>query len=327
MSLKVAQRLGALFIALTPCLSYAQGAWKPTGNVEIVSAVAAGGAVDKVNRVVQKIWQTDRILENVTTIENKPGGGGAIAWSYIHRMAKNPNIVSLNSSSLVTNKIVGSSTLDYSDFSTIALLFDEHVSVAVRADSPIRNAKDLVERLRKDPQSLSIGIASTLGNHIHAGIALPLKAAGVDIRKLKVVVFKSGGDGMINLLGGHVDIVSTTISNTIKLLESGKVRLVAISAPRRAGGLLANVPTWREQDVDIEFSGSMSAVAPAGLTAPQIAFWENAFRQLSQSEEWKRELEFNHWVGNFRGSAEAVKSLDAQAATLRSVLKELGLAK
>ena len=138
-----------------------------------------------------------------------------------------------------------------------------------------------VERLRKDPSSLSIAVASALGNHIHVGIATPLKTAGVDIKKLKVVAFKSSGDSVAALLGGHIDVVSSTTPNVLGQLQAGKIRVIAITSANRQSGALAGVPTWKEQGVNIEFNASQGAIGPKGLSAAQIAFWENAFLRLS----------------------------------------------
>ena len=119
------------------------------------------------------------------------------------------------------------------------------MTVAVRADSPVKSGADLIERLKKDPASLSIAVASTLGNHIHIGIAKAMKAGGVDIRKMKVIAFKSSGESMTNLLGGHIDVVSSSTPNVVAQLQAGKIRVIAISSAQRMSGVFAAVPTWK----------------------------------------------------------------------------------
>lgn len=321
---------GAVLAAMTlagATSALAQGAWKPERNVEIISGTAAGGAVDKANRVVQKIWQEKKIVEAPSVVVNKPGGGNTIAWNYINQHAGDGHYVSIAPYTLLTNKIVGTSPTTWSDFSIIALLFNEYITVSVRADSPIKTAADLVQRLKKDPSSLSIAVASTLGNHIHIGIAKPLKAAGVDIKKLKVVAFKSSGESVTSLLGGHIDVVSSTTPNVIGQLQAGTIRVIAIGAPNRIPGALAGVPTWKEQGVADTFNASQGAIGPKGLNAAQLAFWENAFRKLSQTDEWKKELAANYWDNNFRNGKDAEKYYAEQAAELREILADLGLVK
>ncbi|MCX7137721.1 MAG: tripartite tricarboxylate transporter substrate binding protein [Proteobacteria bacterium] len=317
--------LPALALLLLAGSACAQSAWKPERNVEIISGTAAGGAVDKANRTVQRIWQDKKILEVTSSVVNKPGGGNTIAWNYINQHAGDGHYVSIAPYTILTNKIIGMSPLSYTDFTPIALLFYEYITVSVRADSPIKNAQDMIERLRKDPSSLSIAVASALGNHIHVGIAKPLKTAGVDIKKLKVVAFKSSGDSVAALLGGHIDVVSSTTPNVLGQLQAGKIRVIAITSATRLSGPLAGVATWKEQGVNIEFNASQGAIGPKGLAAPQLAFWENAFLRLSQSDEWKKELEASNWQSNYRNSQDTARYYEREYAEMKAVLGELGL--
>ncbi len=312
---------------LAASVTHPQTAWKPERNVEIISGTAAGGAVDRANRAVQRIWQDRKIVEAKTIVLNKPGGGNTIAWNYINQHAGDGHYVSIAPYTLLTNKIVGISPLTWNDFTPISLLFNEYMTVSVRADSPIKTGAELVARLKKDPGSLSIAVASTLGNHIHIGIAKPLKAVGIDIRKLKVIAFKSSGESVTNLLGGHIDVVSSTTPNIVAHLQAGTIRVIAITSAQRMPGALAEVPTWKEQGVDGTFSASQGAIGPQGINAAQVAYWENAFRQLSQTEEWKKELASSYWEPNFLSSGETAKYYASQAAELREILGDLGLAK
>ncbi len=323
----VARTLLATCVLLAAPVASAQTVWKPERNVEIISGTAAGGAVDRANRAVQRIWQEKKIVEVSTTVMNKPGGGNTIAWNYINQHAGDGHYVSIAPYTLLTNKLVGTSPLTWTDFTPLALLFNEYMTVAVRADSPIKTAADLAERLKKDPQALSIAVASTLGNHIHISIAKAMKAAGVDIRRMKVVAFKSSGESVTNLLGGHIDVVSSTTPNVIAHLQAGKIRVIAISSAQRMPGALAAVPTWKEQGIDGTFSASQGAIGPRGLGAAQVAFWENAFSSLSQSEEWKKELAASYWEGNYLNARDTAKYYEAQAAELRTILTDIGLIK
>jgi putative tricarboxylic transport membrane protein len=324
-------RAMASLIALSVAVGYSlpihAQAWKPERNVEIISGTAAGGAVDRANRIVQRIWQEKRIVEVPTTVLNKPGGGNTIAWHYINTHAGDGHYVSIAPFNIITNKIVGTTSLTWSDFTPISLLFNEHITVAVRADSPIKTAADLIERLKKQPASLSIAVASTLGNHIHIGAAKPLQAAGVDIKRLKVVAFKSSGESIAQLLGGHVDIVSSTTPNVIGQLQGGKIRVLAITSARRLPGVLATVPTWIEQGVNVAFAASQGAIGPKGLNAAQVAFWEDAFRKLSQTDEWNKAVAASYWEANYLGASETEKFYAKQAGDMRAILTELGLAK
>lgn len=319
--------LAGTCVMLAATVAPAQTVWKPERNVEIISGTAAGGAVDRANRAVQRIWQEKKIVDVSTTVMNKPGGGNTIAWHYLNQHAGDGHYVSIAPYTLLTNKLVGTSPMTWSDFTMISLLFNEYMTVAVRADSPIKTGADLAERLKKDPSSLSIAVASTLGNHIHIGIAKAMKAAGVDIRKMKVIAFKSSGESVTNLLGGHIDVVSSTTPNVIAQLQAGKIRVIAISSAQRMTGVLATVPTWKEQGIDGTFSASQGAIGPKGMNAAQVAYWESAFQKLSQTEEWQKELAASYWDANYLPAKETSKYYESQAAELRSILTDIGLIK
>lgn len=305
----------------------AQPAWSPERNVEIVSGAAAGGSADRASRLIQEIFREDRIVSPTVSVINMPGGGNTIAWGYLNRHVGDGHYISVAPYTLLTNKLVGTSKLSWSDFTPISLLFDEYLTVAVRADSPIASGKDLIDRLRRDPTSLSIAIATTLGNHIHIGIAKPLKSAGVDIRKLKVVAFKSSSESIANLLGGHVDVVSSSAVNVINLAKAGNIRVIAISSRNRVPGDLSPVPTWSEQGVDGILMTSQGVIAPKGLSAAQIAFWEHAFHRLSQSPAWREGLSKSYWTSNFLGGEETAKYYARQTTEIAAILKDLGLIK
>jgi putative tricarboxylic transport membrane protein len=306
-----------------PALS--QG-WKPDRAVEIVVPSSPGGSNDRTARTIGNIWQAKRMVPT-STVVNKPGGGGTIARNYLNQHAGDAHYVGVESINLLTDHITGKTPLSYADFTPLALLYTEYVAFVVKADSPIRSGRDLINALKKKPDALAMGISSTLGAANHLGIALAAKTAGIDVRKLRNVVFGSGGESTTALLGGHVDVVPTSASNVIGLLKAGQVRVVAISSGRRLGGALSAVPTWKEQGVDVVFGIKRILLGPKGLAAPQTAYWDDVLARLSETDEWKKDLEANFWESSYANSEKSRKELAAQSEELKAVLADLGLAK
>jgi len=267
-----------------------------------------------------------RQIEVPISVVNKPGGGGSLAVAYLNQHPGDGHYVLLATKPLLTNSIVGSGP-SYTEFTPLAHLFSEYISVTVRLDSPLRTGRDLIERLRKDAGSLSFGISSSLGSPNHQGVATALKEAGIDIKKMRVVIFPSGGAASTAMLGGHVDVVPISVSFAASLLRQGQVRLLAVSAPTRLHGLLADVPTWREQGYDAVVSNWRGLWGPKGMTDAQIAYWEEAMRRMVESHEWKKELETNFWQSEYLRSGDARKYLDRDYVQARAFLADLGLAK
>ena len=199
--------------------------------------------------------------------------------------------------------------------------------VSVKADSPIKTGRDLVQRLKESPDAVSVGIATAIGNHIHMGIALPMKAAGVDIKRMKVVAFKSSGQSLTALLGGHIEVAASTFAALAPHVSAGKLRIIGLSAPQRMSGSLAGIPTWKEQGADAVFDSWRGVVAAKDIGETQSKYWQSAFAMLSQTEEWKKDIEKNFRVNHYLGGREARRYWDEQYKELEEALTELGLAK
>jgi putative tricarboxylic transport membrane protein len=129
------------------------------------------------------------------------------------------------------------------------------------------------------------------------------------------------------LMGGHIDLATTAAGNAAPHVAAGRMRVVAVAAPARLGGSLENVPTWREQGVDLVFGGWRSIMGPRSLTPAQVAFWEGVLRKATQVPEWREDLEKNYWSEYFVTGAQFRKDLDREYADMTVVLTELGLAK
>ncbi len=314
-----------IVLALAGAPALAQPAWSPERAVEISANCAPGCGPDRTARTLQRIWQENRFIEVPITVGNRVGGGGAVLYSYLNQRTDG-HAVAIASGSLLTNNIVGRGPR-HTELTPLARLFGEYITVAVKADSPIKTGREMVEILKKDPQALSIGIATSLGNSNHQGVASALKASGIDVRKTRNVVFQSGSLAITALLGGHVDIVPGSVGLLLPRLQAGGVRLVAVAAPQRLTGAMAEVPTWREQGINAVVSNWRGVVGPRGMSPGQIAFWEGALRKAIATESWKSELQKLLLTDEFLDSRDFRKYLDEERAEVKALLTALELAK
>ena len=184
-----------------------------------------------------------------------------------------------------------------------------------------------MERVRKAPESVSFAFGTSRGNANHIGIALAMKAAGIDPATLKIVVYKASIEATTALMGGHVDVVATPMSTYLPVLGSGKIRIVAIAAPQRVGGRFADVPTWKEQGFDAVMPSYRMFIAARGLDAAQRRYWDGVFARIAKSPEWQKELAANEWQSAYMNGADSVKYLEARYSEYRRILTELKLAK
>lgn len=320
-----ASLLLVLATALTAPVGGAAG-WKPSKNVEIVVASGPGGGQDKTGRLVQQILQTKQMVSS-SVVVNKPGGGGTLAWTYLNQHAGDGHYLSMVPAALLTNHILGNSTLQFTDYTPLALLTNQYVTVSVRAESPLKSLRDVMDQLKKDPGAVSISVGSRLGDANHITSSLIGKAAGADIRKMKILVYKSGAEPIPALLGGHIDLLSGASNNVVAHVAAGRIRVLGIASPQRLSGVLADVPTLREQGVNAVVSVWLAAMGPRGMTAEQVAYWDTVFAGIVKTDEWKAGLRATSMEEAYLPSAETRKFFKAQYDELKQVLSELGLAK
>jgi putative tricarboxylic transport membrane protein len=299
--------------------------WRPDRSIEVIVGVPPGGPLDATARLIQTFLQRTNTGIPVVVM-NKPGGGHVIAMGYLNQHPADGRYVAMALPNLLTNRIIGAHPLTYTDVTPLARLTSEYIGMSVRADSPLKNGKDLLAKLRADPASLTFAITSRAsGNHIAAGTVL--RAAGIDLKTVRFVPFKGAAETTVAVLGGHVDVLMATPTSAWKHVQAGKLRMLAVTAPRRLGGEVASVPTWKELGVNAVSATWRSVVGPKGLTAAQIVYWDQAFGTMVKSAEWQESLTANQWEDDYLNSVNAVKFMRDEYKELEALLTELGEAK
>ncbi len=310
-----------------PGMAAAQAAgWLPTQTINYGIGVAAGGSVDLYARGVKNALETLKLVNGQTVLnENRPGAAGLLALQQLQRNRGNAHHLGTFHTGSLAGQVTGILKADMREFVPVAMLVEETTLVAVRADSPLQTAKDLIDALKRDPTSVKIAVAPLKGLNTHLAIAKPLKVAGVDISRLTVVPFRSSADSMGALLGGHVDVVSATGPTVVPMAQSGKVRMIASAAPVRGTGPLAPVPTWREQGVAADYVSYNGVLLPPGVDAEQIRFWEQALRQVAASKDWIALVEKSGNKPMFKGYVDSHRYLQEELKATQALVADLGL--
>lgn len=313
----------ALSVLLTNTWANTTAPWAPSGKLEFVVPGGPGAALDLAARKLTELLAKEGLTDPFV-VTNKVGAHAIQALETVQRQPGAQTLTTL-STSYVNSQAQGALPPHLRTLTPLATLFREFTTVVVRADSPVRSAQDLAAQLRKDPGALSIGIANTLGNHIHLGVAEPLKLAGVNIAQLRIVPYKSSAESMAALIGGHLDVVAATTPNLVPYLQNGRVRVLAIPAEERLSGLFANAPTWKEQGIDYANPSFQGVMTSANATAAQKAFWEKALQRVTQTREWQDFVALNQWKSHFLGADATADLLRTQLRQTQALLNELGL--
>lgn len=324
---RVALGFGVVLFSAQAATAYADEAWKPRRPVEIVVPSAPGGGLDLVGRTLQNAIQQEKLSGKPVNVVNRAGGGGTVGLAYINSHAGDGHFVSLQALPLITNRITGLSKVGIDDVTPLALFVTEQVVFSVPAKSPIKSGADLLQMLKKDPSSVTIGVSSSPGGQSHDAAALVVKAAGQDPKKLKIVFFDSGGEAVTALMGGHVTVAATPVGTVLGSAQSGRARMIAIAGSRREEGELAGVPTWKEQGADVDFTTWRILVGPKNMPAAQVAWWDNVLQKATASPEWAAAVKRNLWTADYRNSTETRAFLQKENAHLSGLMGELGLAK
>ena len=319
--------VAAGLFAGAPLSAPAQG-WKPERPVELIVGCAPGCGPDNMARLMQRVFQVNRYFDQPMTIQNRAGGGGAVARTYLNQFEGNGHYLYTGDRGMLAAHAMGRGGVQYTEITPVAILFGEYIGLGVKADSPIKSGRDLVERLKKDPAAHTFGLpAGGVGSTNHQGVAGALKSAGIDVRKTRNVTFNSGALAITAMLGGHVDVVPGSMGLWVSHQQSGAVRVIAVSSAERLPGFFSDIPTWREQGANSVVFNWRAMFGPKGMAPAQVAYWENILQRFLDTPEWKAELVTRSAVPKFMGSAPMKKHMEQEYPQVKALLIELELAK
>jgi putative tricarboxylic transport membrane protein len=319
--------LGGLILGMGVAhFSFAQPtSWRPQGTVEYVIPGGAGAALDFSARKLAELLEKNGFASSVV-VQNKPGAYGLLALAPLQANPKNANYLYTVTSGLNFAHAQGAISTSTKDFTPIATLFKDNFSLAVLSDSKVKDGKDFVERLKQSPESIAIAVGSALGGTLDVSLSYTLRAAGVDISRLRFIPFKSSAESFTALLGGHVDAVYSSTPNLVPHLPTGRVRGLAVNAEERLGSDLAHIPTWKELGYATFPQPIQGVLAAKDITPEQRRYWENAFRVVTATPEWKAHLAKNHWNAFFLGGQESEAFYQREYQQVQTALTDLGFA-
>ncbi|HDR7613271.1 TPA: tripartite tricarboxylate transporter substrate binding protein [Bacillus mycoides] len=263
-------------------------------EVEIVAPNVQGAGWDLTARAMQKTLTEEKIFTKPITVTNKVGGSGDVGWKYTKQ--KGGHVLVINSSLLITNNLLGHSKLTYKDFTPLATLASDWEVVVVSKDSNIDNANELIEQLKQDKKNFKIGVAPGLGNDDHLSFVQVSKAFGINPTELEFFVYENK-EKIINA-------ATMTLSEAEKQYKSGKIKILAVSSEKRLDRL-PEIPTWKEQGIDVIFQHWKGIMGPKDMTEEEVAYWDSVIKRMVESDSWKGILRERDWEGFYKDSGES----------------------
>jgi putative tricarboxylic transport membrane protein len=289
-------------------------------QLRLIAPAAPGGGWDQTARVMQQVLQQTGIVRTAP-VENVPGAAGTIGLARLVGSERGRDDTLLISGLIMLGGVVmHRSPVTLREVTPIARLTGEYEAIVVPASSPFRTLDDMIAALRDRPESLSWGGGSAGGSdHILAGLVAD--AVGVSPGRINYVAFSGGGESLSAILGGQVSVGINGLAELEPQIRAGTVRALAISSAERLPGL--DVPTLREQGVELEFENWRSVAAPPGIGTHERRRLESAIGAMIATPEWRAALERYRWLDRYLAGDAFARFVDGEEMRVRATLRQL----
>jgi putative tricarboxylic transport membrane protein len=259
------------------------------GEPECVIPSKPGGAMDLTCKLAQKALG-DKPGAPRLKLSYLPGGIGAVAWHTLvsQRRAEPDTLVAFSGGSLLNLAQGKFGKARPEDVRWVAAMGADYGMIAVRADSPYRTLADLLDALRTAPHKVLIGVSGTIGSQDWLKMALVARRAGIDPKQLRFVALEGGGETFTAMQANFVQVISGDASEAKMYSAPAKVRVLAVLADHRLPGVLAGVPTAREQGIDVVWPLIRGVWMGPGVSDADYKRWVAAFDRMEASPEFAK---------------------------------------
>lgn len=291
-------------------------------SLTIIAPAKPGGGWDQTARAMADVLQAGGQAKAVT-VENVPGAGGTVGLAqFTDKNKGDGGVLLVNGLVMVGAVLTNKSPVSLADTTPIARLTGEYEVIVVPASSPLKSLADLTAAMKADIGSVAVGGGSAGGtDHILAGLIA--QAAGADAAKLNYVPFSGGGEALAAVMGGHVAAGISGYGEWEGQIKSGELRALAISAGAKVEGI--DIPTLKEQGVDVELANWRSVVAAPGISDDQKKELIAAVDAMHASDAWKKVLADKKWIDLYMSGDEFGSYLKNENERIAGVLKTIGL--
>jgi tripartite-type tricarboxylate transporter receptor subunit TctC len=292
----------------------------PRKSVTVICPWSPGGGTDVLLRSLSK--ETEKFLGQSITVVNNTGGGGGIGHAAI--MNANPDGYTVGMITFELNSLPpqGLIPFTYKDYDPLMRINADPPALTVKKDSPFNNVKDFVTYAKAHPDEIAIGNSGP-GSVWHIAAGLMAQKTGI---KVKYVPFDGAAPAVTSLVGGHIQAVSVSAAEVRAQVEAGNLKILGIMDTKREA-LFPNVPTFKEQGVDVTFYTWRGLALPKKVDPAVHAILSDAFKKAFDSKDFQ---DFAKKVGlnlAYQDGKDFAKFLETNAKDVEAVMKTLGLTK
>ena len=291
-------------------------------NVKMMIPANPGGGWDTTGRALGKAL-TDAKAADTVAFDNKGGAAGALGLAqFVNGSKGDPNALMVMGAVMLGGIITGKPPVNLSQATPIARITSEYNVFVLPANSPFKTMADVVAQLKKDPGSIKWGGGSR-GSTEHIAAAMIAQKVGADPSKINYVAFRGGGEATAAILGGNVSIGGSGYSEFAPYIADGKMRAIAVTSAQRLPGI--NVPTLKEQGIDVEIGNWRGVYGAPGLTPEQRKALTDMVLVALKSPAWAEAIKKNEWTPAVLSGPAFDKFVDDEFASLRAIMAKSGM--
>jgi len=295
---------------------------RAAANLKMMIPANPGGGWDTTGRAIGKALQDAGLAASVT-YENKGGAAGAIGLAqFVNASKGDPNALMVMGAVMLGGIITGKPPVTITQATPIARLTSEYNVFVLPENSPFKTMKDVVDAMKKDPASVKWGGGSR-GSTEHIAAAMIAREVGVDAAKINYVPFRGGGEAVAAILGGNVSVGGSGYSEFQQYIEAGKMKPIGVTSDVRLKGI--NIPTLKEQGINVVLGNWRGVYAAPGITAPERKALTDLVVAATKSKTWTDSLEKNNWTPALMAGKPFEDFVDSEFASLRATMVKAGM--
>jgi putative tricarboxylic transport membrane protein len=296
---------------------------RAAGTLKMMIPANPAGGWDTTGRALGAALVEAKAADTVQ-YENKGGAAGIIGLAQFVNSAKgDPNAIMMMGAVMLGGIITGKPPVNLTTCTPVARLTSEYNVFVVPANSPLKNMKDVVAQLKKDPGSVKWGGGSR-GSTEHISACMLARQVGVDPLKVNYVAFRGGGEAVTAILGGNVTVGGSGYSEFAEHIAAGKMRPIGVTSQKRLPGI--DVPTMKEQGFDVVLGNWRGVYAGPGITAEQRAALTEMVVRATKTKGWAEALKKNGWTPALMTGKEFDDFVEYEFSSLRAIMYLSGMA-
>src|SRR6201982_2129735 len=303
-------------------------AWEPTKPVEIVVAAGAGGASDQMARMMQAAIQKNNLMKQPMVVTLKGGASGAEALMYMKSSPGDPHKVLIAYSLIYMLPLSAKIPFNWRELTPVSVIALDQFVLWDNVTLPYKNVKEFVDAAKAaNPPFKMGGTGSKREDQVLT--AFMEKKTGA---KFLYLPYKSGGEAATQLVGNHTQANVNNPSENLEVWRAGQVRALCVFDKERieyktkvtASQSWNDVPTCKEEGLDVQYLMLRAMFLPGKVTADQSAFYVDLFRKVSQTAEYKDYMEKQALKPIFLTGSDMLKFLEEDDALNKNLMTEAG---